>query len=232
MSSVLHRTAGDLLRMKFSFATPALNSVSAQLWQAEGLAQRYPHYLSTMHGVLRASVPLMELAADLCLTRDAEDPVAAPLRTHLLRHAAEEQDHDAWLLADLAVLGHDPAEVAARQPAPAVARLVGPQYYWIRHDHPVALLGYMAVLEAHAPSPRLLEHIALATGFPDAALGTVRAHAAIDPGHADAVFDLCDRLPLTGRQLDAIAVSGLATAVALLDVYTHVIRTASDGGER
>ena len=29
-------------------------------------------------------------------------------------------------------------------PSPAVAALVGSQYYWLLHHHPVALLGFVA----------------------------------------------------------------------------------------
>ena len=32
------------------------------------------------------------------------------------------------------------------------AALVGAQYYWIRHVHPVALLGYVMLLEGYPPS--------------------------------------------------------------------------------
>ncbi|MCW2940331.1 MAG: hypothetical protein JWN00_3316 [Actinomycetia bacterium] len=231
MGTAVRHSAADVVRVKFSLVTPALDAVSAPLWQPDGLERRYRHYLQTMHGVLRASVPLMELAAELCLMAAPHDPLSGPLRTYLLRHAAEERGHDDWLLSDLAALGHDPYRLVGEVPPPVVARLVGPQYYWIRHHHPVALLGYIAMLEAHAPSSRLAAHIALATGAPEAALRTVHAHADLDPGHSDAVFELLDRLPLTAQQLHAVTVSGLATAAALMDVYAHVIHTASQGGQ-
>jgi len=59
-----------------------------------------------------------------------------------------------------------------RRPAP-VARggagrrgsaRVGAQYYWIHHFHPVALLGYIAVLEGRPPSPTLVEELIERTG--------------------------------------------------------------------
>ena len=43
------------------------------------------------------------------------------------------------------------AREIARPPAPAVAALVGAQYYWVLHHHPVALLGYIGLLEGYPP---------------------------------------------------------------------------------
>lgn len=81
-SLVTRPSAAEVIRTKLSLAKPALDAVSARLWRAGGLEQRYPLYLRTMHGVLRASVPLMELAAQLC-SEAAGDPLAAPLRDYL-----------------------------------------------------------------------------------------------------------------------------------------------------
>ena len=36
-----------------------------------------------------------------------------------------------------------------------VATLVGAQYYWLRHVHPVSLLGHMAVMEGYSPPARV-----------------------------------------------------------------------------
>jgi hypothetical protein len=41
----------------------------------------------------------------------------------------------------------EPAQTLSIRPSANVAALVGAQYYWILHHHPVALLGYMATLE-------------------------------------------------------------------------------------
>ena len=38
-------------------------------------------------------------------------------------------------------------------PPPSVAGLVGSQYYWILHHHPVAFLGYVALMEGYPPTP-------------------------------------------------------------------------------
>jgi hypothetical protein len=185
-----------------------------------------------MHGVIRASVPLMQAAAARCAHVFAVDPVAAPLHEYLRRHIAEEQDHDEWLLEDLAALGGDPATVRAEPPPPMVARLVGPQYYWIEHYHPVALLGYMAVLESNAPHARLADHIKAEGRVPEAAVRTVRAHADLDPGHADAIFELLDALPLTGAQASAVTASALSTVEALIALFVHIGRGSREPGRR
>lgn len=217
-------SAADALRVKFALAEPALQAAAAQLWALPGLKRRYGAYLRVMHGVLRASVPLMVLAARRCAELGPRDAAAAPLRAYLEAHIARERGHDDWLLADLAALGFDPAEPLAVLPPPSVARLVGAQYYWVEHHHPVALLGYIAVMEGNAPPAQLVDRLVLGAGVPEAAVRTVREHAVLDADHASMVFDLLDGLPLTAAQTNAVAVSGLHTADALITLFAHVVR--------
>jgi hypothetical protein len=181
-----------------------------------------------MHGVIRASVPLMTAAARRCaaLAQPAEgegDPVAGPLATYLGGHIAEETGHDDWLLADLRAAGRDPAAVLATPPGPAVARMVGAPYYWVEHHHPVALLGYIAVLEGNAPPPGLATVLERQTGLPAAAFRTLAAHADLDTGHTAGLDDLLDDLPLRPRHRTAVAVCALHTVdafAALLDTLS------------
>jgi hypothetical protein len=215
---------GAALRIKLTQTEPAVRAAAAEIWQLPGLADRYPEYLRTMHGVICASVPLMKLAARRCADRHPHAAVAAPLQRYLERHIDEERDHDAWLLADLSALGAAADRPIKEPPPAAVARLVGPQYYWIEHGHPLALLGYIVVLESNAPALQLADWIASTAHIPAAALRTVREHAELDEKHADAVYDLLDALPLTESDVTTIATSGLATAEALMDVFAHIVR--------
>ncbi|GIJ47869.1 hypothetical protein Val02_47550 [Virgisporangium aliadipatigenens] len=215
-----------VLRTKLDLATPALRATSALLWQPHRLRERYPEYLRAMHGVIRASVPLMATAARRCAELAADDPVARALGGYLPAHIAEELDHDRWLLEDLAALGADPEATARGVPPPAVARLVGPQYYWIAHVHPVALLGYIAVLEGNAPHPSLAGRIVAAAGVPEAAVRTVREHAELDTGHSAAIIGLLDRLPLTPRQSTVVTLSALSTVDTLTELLAGVVRHA------
>jgi hypothetical protein len=221
--------AGAALRTKVALTDPILRAAAGRLWRSPDLAGRYPGYLHTMHEVIRASVPLMRLALYRCAERVSTDPVAARLCVYLLDHIEEERGHDDWLLADLAALDRGPAP-AAGPPPPAVARLVGPQYYWIEHDHPVALLGYIAVMEGNAPTTALPSWLVSHAGIPVAAVRTVREHAQLDTGHTDAVYDLLDALPLTAAQATAVAVSGLHTVDALVDLFLRLSTVAPEDG--
>lgn len=206
------------LRTKLVLTEPALHAATTRLWRAPGLADRYPAYLRLMHGVIRASVPIMERAVDGC----AGDRALPALRDYLRAHIEQERDHDAWLLADLAALGHDAADLTRRPPPPVVARLVGAQYFWVEHFHPVALLGYLAVMEGNRPAAWLPDWITATAGVPDRALRTVREHAALDAGHTAAVYDLLDALPLTAEEAGAVAVSALHTVHALIALFAHL----------
>lgn len=211
-----------LLRLELSLVQPVLRSAAARMWRSgPGLPARYHHYLHTMHQVIRASVPLMERAAGHCEALP-HDPVAPPLARYLRAHAEEERGHDDWLLTDAAVCGAPPGELTAAVPPARVASLVGAQYYWIEHSHPVALLGYIAVLEGNAPAPGLAARLARETGLPPAAFETVRLHADLDDGHSADLDRLIGRLPLSPRQRSLIAVSALHTVTALAELFDRI----------
>ncbi|MFE5791420.1 iron-containing redox enzyme family protein [Streptomyces sp. NPDC056503] len=218
-------SASERHRARLALAEPALRHAAAGLWRPEGVRGRYLAYLRAMHAVIRASVPLLRLAAGRARALAGEgDPLGGPLADHLERHALEEEGHDAWLLQDLAAAGEDPAGVLAAVPAPGAAALAGAQYYWIEHHHPVALLGYVSVLEGHAPEPGLVPYLAGRTGLPDAAFRTVRAHARLDTGHVAEVYALLDALPLTRAHESAVTVSALHTMDALTQLFVRLGR--------
>jgi hypothetical protein len=215
------------LRVKLDLAAPALCSATAALWRPSGLARRYVEYLYAMHALIRASVPLMERAVRRCAELAAHDPVAGPLGRYLEQHTEAERGHDEWLLEDLAAAGADPAAAFGRLPSPVVADLAGAQYYWIEHHHPVALLGYILVLEDNAPAPWLADRLAAGTGLPTAAFRTVREHAELDSGHTATLDGLLDTLPLTPAQQAAVGVSALRTADGVTRLFSHL---ATDRG--
>ncbi|WP_329571576.1 iron-containing redox enzyme family protein [Kitasatospora sp. NBC_01266] len=212
------------LRLKLDLAATPLRAAMTDLWHPEGLAERYGRYLHAMHEVLRASVPLMELAVRRCAELGPADPVAGPLGSYLAGHIDEERGHDDWLLADLAAAGLDPAPLLREQPTAVAARLVGPQYYWIEHFHPVSLLGYITVLESHAPARWLAEQLAADSGLPQAAFRTVSRHAALDTGHCADLERILDRLPLSPAQEAAVAVSALHTVDAATELFARLAR--------
>lgn len=218
-------TASLALRTKLSPTAPVLRAATAALWRPGGLRERYLRYLTAMHPLVRASVPLLERAVERCAERGG--PAAERLSAYCVRHAAEERDHDAWLLEDLAAAGAAPAVV----PHPLVVELVGAQYYRVEHEHPVALLGYIAVLEGNAPGPRLADRLTEATGLPARAFRTVREHAELDGGHLDDLYRVLDRLALPPHLQTAVSVSALHTTHLLTRLFLALAApTPASGG--
>lgn len=221
---------GEELRVVLGLVTPTLRSSAARLWHPRHLRERYLRYLVTMHTVIRASVPLMELALDHCRRADPADPASEPLGHYLSRHIARERHHDTWLLRDMAAAGLQPRRELARPPSPEVARMVGAQYYWVSHFHPLCLLGYVAVLELNAPAPPLIPLLADRTGLPAAAFETLRVHAEVDGGHSAAVLATLDGITAPPQVRAAVRLSALHTVGALVDVLDAVSTTTDRTG--
>lgn len=217
-----------VLRQKIALVSPSLHAVAAALWNHPRFAEVYPNYLFTNHAVVRASVPLMRASLTCARTSWPDDPVAIGLAEYLEHHIPEEMHHDDWLLDDLEALGHDRATVLQRTPSPTVATLVGAQYYWIFHFHPVALLGYIAVLEGTPPVAAQVEHVAARTGVPLKAFSTLLRHARLDPFHRDDLDRALDRLPLTSEHAALLGMSAFHTVRWLGLVVEEAIGAAAE----
>jgi hypothetical protein len=204
-------THSQRLRLKLKLAMPELGLAGHAIHSHPRLAEILPDYLYMTHCIIRASVPLMRVAATRSGELAASDPVAAAIAEYFPKHIREEMHHDDWLLEDLEVLGFEPAEMLKRPPSPSVAAMVGSQYYWIHHCHPVALLGYIAVMEGYPPTIEQVDDLVARTGFPRAAFRTMLRHAQLDPHHCEDLDRLLDSLPLTSQQVSMIGVSGLQT---------------------
>jgi hypothetical protein len=208
-------TESTRLRGKIELVLPELVGASERLMRDPRIAALYPEYLFTVHCIIRASVPLMETAQRRSRELAPKDPVSAALDPYFEEHIPEERDHDEWLLGDLEVLGKERSSVLARPPSPTVAAAVGAQYYWIRHYHPVGLLGYIALLEGYPPSPELLGELAERTGYDEAAFRTLAAHAELDPGHRDELDAVIDALPVTEEQSTVMGLSAISSVQML-----------------
>jgi Iron-containing redox enzyme len=220
------------LRGRLELVLPALQATDRRLLGHPRLREIYPEYLVLTHGVIRASVPLMEAAFAACRLRP-DDGVAVLLAEYLDQHIDEERGHDDWLLADLEFLGLSREQVLDRVPPPTVAALVGSQYYWIAHVHPVGLLGYIALLEGYPPRPLEVAHVQAATGYGPQAFRTLLLHADLDPHHGQDLDDLLDRLPLTDRLRTLVGVSALTSVETFVRAQQELLdryRTAGDGG--
>ncbi len=158
----------------------------------------------------------------------SSDPVADGLADYLDRHIEEELGHDEWVLEDLEVLGVDRASVLSRVPSPAVARMIGSQYYWALHYHPVAVLGYMSVTEGYPTSPRLIERLIESTGLPRRAFRTLIEHAELDTDHGDELDRVVDSLPLS-RELEEVVALSAMSSVDLMARCIEEVCDAVDG---
>ena len=225
-------TPSSRLRAKLGLAYPAVQATAGRIWSSPRVRELYPVYLATMHGVVRSAVPLMEAARDRALQLAPDDPVAAMLVPYLEHHAPEEAGHDEWLLEDLAALGGDVAAARRRIPSASVASLVGAQYYWLRHVHPVSLLGHMAVLEGYSPAAGFADFLQELTGYPREAFRAVRRHERLDVRHKRELYETIDALPLASEHESLIGLSGLHTMEASLGVFAEILAAVPEQAER
>jgi hypothetical protein len=216
------QSRSEALRRKAGLLMPALDAASRQMWAHPCRDLVYLEWLRTLHGMIRATVPLMLAAAEQCLARPG-DPVADLLGRYLAKHIREEYGHDQWIAEDYALAGGDPDDLRTAVPGPAVAALVGSQYYWLRHVDPVALVGHIAVLEGNPPGPGLADDLAARTGLRPEAFRTIARHAQLDVQHRDDVYRLVDRLPLDAAQADLLGTSALHTLRGLIEVTDAVL---------
>lgn len=213
---------GQLLKRKIALAGPLVRPAANALWEHSRLTELFPEFLVAIHGSVRATLPLMEAANQIALRDRDTDPVSAALCEYLPQHIGEEQEHEEWLLQDLEALGVSRGDVLDRIPLPSVAAMVGAQYYWIFHVHPVALLGFFAVLEGHPPTLDHLDEIERRTGLPQDAFRMLRHHAELDVMHADDLFSLLDELPLSTRLVELVGTSALHTIAALAGFFEEL----------
>ena len=174
------------------------------------LAELWPEYLVLQHQIIRATVPLTEAA--LARSRELDDPLAAPLARYFEEHVDEELGHDETLLADLDLLGLDRTTVLGRMPSPAVAALVGGQYYWIHHYHPVAFLGFVALMEGYPPTPELIDELVERTGIRAAPSAPMSSTPSSTRGTATISTARSTRCRWTTRTRQALGISAIATA--------------------
>ena len=190
------------------------------------IAELWPVYLIRTHLIIRATVPLMESAAGRARELAEADPVAAGVASYLEVHGEEERDHDEWLLDDLELIGVDRTTVLARLPSPMIAALVGSQYYWALHCHPVAVLGYISLMEGFPPPADLIEDLIARTGYPREAFRTYAEHGELDPHHREELDEAIDSLPLTREQEILLGLSAMSSIGFLARSIEEVLEDA------
>jgi Iron-containing redox enzyme len=219
-------TPSERLRLKLDLAYPVLRASAERVWTSPDLRVLYPVYLETMHGIVRSAVSLLEMALERSRALASQDAVAAGLVPYFARHATEETGHDRWLLEDLEALGIDSQRVLRRTPSQRVATLVGAQYYWLLHCHPLALLGHLAAIEGYAPRPGFAERLGELTGFPLDAFRTISRHERLDLRHGQELLETIDSLPLRPEDETLLGISGLHTMLAAVEVFEEIANVA------
>jgi hypothetical protein len=219
-------TESERLRRKIELVLPELAAAGRRLFTHPRIEDLYPEYLFISHCVVRASVPLMEAALEGSRSMAGTDPVAARVAEYLEGHIPEEMHHDEWLLDDLEVLGVSRSTLLARPPSATVAALVGSQYYWVFHYHPVALLGYVELLEGYPPLTAEIEDLITRTGYRREAFRTLVHHARLDPDHGDELNRTLDELPLTAEQSAAMGLSAMNSVHLLARVIEEIVDEA------
>lgn len=212
----------DILWAKIRLAEGRLNAASEQFWTHPELAHLLPVFLVQLHRVMGGGLHLMQTARDRALALP-EDPVARVVAPYLDQHILEEKDHDDWLLDDIGTLGISPADVAATTPVPAVVSLLGAQYFWALHIHPVTVFGYLIVLEGYPPLAEQLEAIRKRTGLPSTAFRCLIAHADNDPHHIADLNRTLDSMPLSDEQHMYLALSAFHTIDAVASVFEELL---------
>jgi hypothetical protein len=194
-----------------------------QLWGHPRVGELVLPFLVLMHQVIRASVPLMRAASRSAAARASDDPLSKLLHEYLEIHIEEERHHDLWLLEDLESAGLTRSEVLGLTPSTSVAALAGSQYYWIHHHHPVALLGYIRLLEGNPPSVEHVERLQAQSGLPDTTFRTYRMHGELDPHHLDEFDEMLDGLPLTEAQVQLLDTSAIFSADMLANAVSEIM---------
>src|SRR5690349_19586803 len=212
------------LRDKIRLVRGPMDAVAEQLWTHPRLREIYPKFLFQNHSVIRCSVPLMKAAAEQCEKKLETDPIAEGMLAYFRKHIPEETGHDDWVLDDLETLGYQREEVLKRIPSPSAAALAGAQYYWIRHVHPVALLGFIAVLEGTPPDVEFFEETADRIGVPRRAFSNLLLHGKLDPQHRDDLDRTLDALPLTDEHHSLMGISAFQTVSLLTRVASEAVQ--------
>lgn len=195
----------------------ALQASAVRCRTALSTQTAYRHYLLATYQYVQCSVPLMATA--LASERHKDLPWLGP---YLAAHIKEESGHDAWLRDDLRVLGVTDAELDCILPPPEVLQLSGPQYHLIQHVHPVAVLGYIYVLESGPPDSTFLQDLGNRLGLPAHGMRTLALHATEDVQHGKDIKQLIESLPADGPHADLVVYSARLTAYGLLELIRSI----------
>ncbi len=189
-------TFSQRLDQSVQIFSAGLHAARNRFWGHPRVAELFPHLLFRMYCEARATVHLLGTAIDRVASAPSADALSEPFLAYLRRLQKEETGHDDWLLQSLEALGFPRDEIRSQCPPHTTAAMVGSQYYWIHHHHPIALLGYIKVLE-NDPSPlETIQDFIRATGLPRKAFTYHLGHVDLESEHNRQLDELLDSLPL------------------------------------
>ena len=160
-------------------------------------------YLTMMYQIIVASENLMELISN--------KPVRASFKNYIYHHKIEETGHAEMLAEDLRRHGVD---INIIPPYRLAAELAGSQYYYIAHQSPYALLGYMMVMEGFPMPVQDVEELEVIYG--KSLTRTLMLHAHADLQHREVLFTLIDTL--TYNEQHIVIMNAVRTQHLLNDI--------------
>jgi pyrroloquinoline quinone (PQQ) biosynthesis protein C len=219
----------EVVRAKIALFGRRLGHTAYRFWSSPDFPRLYREYIFQSHSIIRASVPLMQAAADACaLPQHAGDPALQGFARYLRHHIPEETGHHEWILDDGEAMGVERSKVLARLPKESATQLVGVQYYWIHHYNPIALAGFIATMEGDPPTTEFVEEVARRHGLSLNCFTSFLYHARIDPQHRRDLDDVLDLLPLTADHLALIGLSSLRTIRMMTGIMEGIIASRDD----
>jgi len=216
-------THSQKLRSKIRLADPRLQEQLSLFWDHPAFREVFAEHLVRLYFAVNSSIPLLQRALDRSRELAGQCPVAAALIPYFADHIEEERYHDEWLLEDIEALGTPRSSVTARIPTPDVAAMIGTQYYYINHSHPLSMIGYLAVIEGSPPRKEELDRVASAMVVPKASLRPFYKHAEFDVGHSKDLWDLVDDLPLEPWHETLLGLNVIAVTDQLAVIMANVL---------
>ena len=101
--------------------------------------------------------------------------------------------------------------------------MIGSQYYWVLHHHPVAMLGDAMVREGYPPTVELIDELVGRTGHPRSAFRTMERHCHLDIRHTQDLIEMVDSLPLEEEHHTVMGISALHTINMIVESYREIL---------
>lgn len=221
-------TNSEILWHKIHLAEGRLFAATHVFWNHPDLALLFSQFLIQAHCLTRNGLTLMAVARDRARLAAPDDEVARNLADYLQVHLEEELGHDLWLLDDIRSLGFEEQAVLQAQPCAALIDLIGAQYFWMMHVHPVAIMGYLILMEGYAPLASQLEDIKERTGAPASAFRCLKRHADDDPEHLADLNRTLDSMNLNVEQARAVGMCAFAAIDGLAAMFEELLKGCAE----